>query len=107
MDAEGTIDTPNRPSHRVLVPGVRAPLTSERTPAEGFGKGGEDPVAFRTALVTLIQFIRRDDDGQGLAEYALILALIALLAIVALIFLGTQISDQLNTIGSTLESQAP
>jgi pilus assembly protein Flp/PilA len=64
-------------------------------------------VAFRTALVTLIKFIRRDDDGQGLAEYALILALIALLAIVALIFLGTQISDQLNTIGSTLESQAP
>jgi pilus assembly protein Flp/PilA len=64
-------------------------------------------VAFRTALVTLIEFIRRDDDGQGLAEYALILALIALLAIVALIFLGTQISDQLNTIGSTLESQAP
>jgi len=64
-------------------------------------------VAFRTALVTLIKFIRRDDDGQGLAEYALILALIALLAIVALIFLGTQISDQLNTIGSTLESQNP
>ena len=64
-------------------------------------------MAFRTALVTLIEFIRRDDDGQGLAEYALILALIALLAIVALIFLGTQISDQLNTIGSTLESQAP
>ena len=64
-------------------------------------------MAFRTALVTLIKFIRRDDDGQGLAEYALILALIALLAIVALIFLGTQISDQLNTIGSTLESQNP
>ena len=64
-------------------------------------------MAFRTALVTLIHFIRRDDDGQGLAEYALILALIALLAIVALIFLGTQISDQLNTIGSTLESQNP
>lgn len=64
-------------------------------------------MAFRTALVTLIQFIRRDDDGQGLAEYALILALIALLAIIALIFLGGQISDQLNTIGSTLESQHP
>jgi Flp pilus assembly pilin Flp len=28
------------------------------------------------------------DDGQGLAEYALILALIAIIAIVALIFLG-------------------
>ena len=37
---------------------------------------------------------RRDEDGQGLAEYALILALIAIVAIVALIFLGSQISDK-------------
>ena len=29
-----------------------------------------------------------DTDGQGLAEYALILALIAIIAIVALIFMG-------------------
>ena len=41
-----------------------------------------------------------DDDGQGLAEYALILALIAIVAIVALIFLGSQISDKLSIIGS-------
>ena len=33
---------------------------------------------------------RSDEDGQGLAEYALILALIAIVAIVALIFLGTR-----------------
>jgi pilus assembly protein Flp/PilA len=64
-------------------------------------------VAFRTALVGFAQLIRRDESGQGLAEYALILALIAILAIVALIFLGSQISAQLNTIGSTLQSQAP
>ena len=32
------------------------------------------------------------EDGQGLAEYALILALIAIVAIIALIFLGTQVS---------------
>jgi len=64
-------------------------------------------VALRTALAALVSFIRRDEDGQGLAEYALILALIAILAILALIFLGSQISAQLNTIGSTLQSQAP
>jgi pilus assembly protein Flp/PilA len=40
-----------------------------------------------------------DDEGQGLAEYALILALIAIIAIVALIFLGTQISQILSQIG--------
>ena len=37
-------------------------------------------------------FERRDEEGQGLAEYALILALIAIVAIVALIFLGGQVS---------------
>jgi pilus assembly protein Flp/PilA len=48
------------------------------------------------------QFIVEDDDGQGLAEYALILALIAIVAIVALLFLGGQISDKLSIIGDEL-----
>ena len=44
------------------------------------------------ALITrLLAALRRDEDGQGLAEYALILALIAIVAIIALIFLGTQV----------------
>ncbi len=43
-----------------------------------------------------------DDRGQGLAEYALILALIAIVAIVALIFLGGQISDILNKVGTSV-----
>ncbi len=40
------------------------------------------------------------EEGQGLAEYALILALIAIIAIVALIFLGGAISGILNTVGT-------
>jgi len=43
-----------------------------------------------------------DDAGQGLAEYALILALIAIVAVVALLFLGSQISDKLSVIGNEL-----
>ena len=43
---------------------------------------------FNSFLATL----RRDEEGQGLAEYALILALIAIIAIIALIFLGNQVS---------------
>ena len=43
-----------------------------------------------------------DEDGQGLAEYALILALIAIVAIVALLFLGSQISDKLSVVGNAL-----
>ncbi|MDQ1323526.1 MAG: Flp family type IVb pilin, partial [Chloroflexota bacterium] len=37
----------------------------------------------------VIARISNDDEGQGLAEYALILALIAIVAIIALIFLGS------------------
>ena len=46
--------------------------------------------------------IRHDDEGQGLAEYALILALIAIVAIVALIFLGNQVSSILSTVGNSI-----
>lgn len=44
--------------------------------------------------------ITGDDAGQGLAEYALILALIAIVAILALVFLGTAISNILHTVGA-------
>ena len=46
--------------------------------------------------------LRHDEDGQGLAEYALILALIAIVAIVALIFLGGQVSTILSTVGTSV-----
>jgi pilus assembly protein Flp/PilA len=46
--------------------------------------------------------LRRDEDGQGLAEYALILALIAIIAIAALIFLGGEIASILSTIGASI-----
>ena len=46
--------------------------------------------------------VRRDEDGQGLAEYALILALIAIVAIIALIFLGGQVSNILSTVGASI-----
>ncbi len=46
--------------------------------------------------------VRRDERGQGLAEYALILGLIAVLAIVALLFMGNNISKLLSTVGNSL-----
>jgi pilus assembly protein Flp/PilA len=52
----------------------------------------------------LARFRQPDEDGQGLAEYALILALIAIVAIVALIFMGSQVSSKLSIIGSQLQS---
>ena len=46
--------------------------------------------------------LRPDEEGQGLAEYALILALIAIVAIIALIFLGNQVSTILSTVGKSI-----
>jgi pilus assembly protein Flp/PilA len=55
------------------------------------------------ALITaLLGALRRDEEGQGLAEYALILALIAIVAIAALIFLGGQVSGILTTVGNSV-----
>jgi len=44
----------------------------------------------------------KSDEGQGLAEYALILALIAIVAVLSLAFLGTVISTLLSTIGHSV-----
>jgi pilus assembly protein Flp/PilA len=42
-----------------------------------------------------------DEGGQGLVEYALILALIALVALVALTLLGGNVSSVLSTLASS------
>ncbi len=62
---------------------------------------------FFRVLAIIDRFRHREEDGQGLAEYALILALIAIVAIFALIYLGSQISDKMSIIGSTLDSVTP
>ena len=53
-------------------------------------------------LARLAALGRSDERGQGLAEYALILALIAIVAIIALIFLGGQISKMLSDVGHSV-----
>jgi len=55
-----------------------------------------------TQLLAIISSFRNDDEGQGLAEYALILALIAIVAIIALIFLGGQVSTILSKVGASI-----
>ena len=53
-------------------------------------------------LISKVSRLRSDNRGQGLAEYALILALIAIVAIIALIFLGSQVSAQLSMVGESI-----
>ncbi len=55
-----------------------------------------------TYLQTWLSSLLDREEGQGLAEYALILALIAIVAILALIFLGSQIQTILSYIGSAI-----
>ena len=47
---------------------------------------------------------RHQEEGQGLAEYALILGLIAIVAILSLIFLGDSLADLMSYIGNTIDS---
>lgn len=62
-------------------------------------------------LTQVLETFRRrwfsDQAGQGLAEYALILALIAIVAIASLLFMGSQVSDKLSVIGSSLDGVTP
>ena len=53
-------------------------------------------------ISSVLAALRRNEEGQGLAEYALILALIAIVAIIALIFLGGNIQTILSTVGTSV-----
>jgi pilus assembly protein Flp/PilA len=44
----------------------------------------------------------RTDDGQGLVEYALIIAVIAIAVIVAMLFFRDQLSTLFSNIGNNL-----
>ena len=46
--------------------------------------------------------LSRSQKGQGLAEYALILSLIAIVVIAVLLFMGGNIKTILSTIGAAL-----
>jgi pilus assembly protein Flp/PilA len=52
----------------------------------------------------LAQFRREDEEGQTLVEYGLLLALIAIIVIVALIFLGPIVSQIFQNVGQNLQT---
>ncbi len=56
------------------------------------------PYDLRSSLMAVV----RDDRGQGLVEYALIIALVSLVAISALKFLGAKASNSLNNAANAL-----
>ncbi len=48
------------------------------------------------------RFHREDEEGQTLVEYGLLLALIAVIIFMSLIFLGPIVSQMFQNIGTTL-----
>ena len=48
--------------------------------------------------------LRDQEDGQDLTEYALIIALVVILAVGAVSLMGTSITETMSTISSTLQS---
>ena len=50
----------------------------------------------------LARFQSEDEDGQTLVEYGLLLALIAIIVIVALLFLGPIVSNIFSNVGNQL-----
>lgn len=84
---------------------MRASTRGQGTRGGGSGiKGkGAIPVDFGKALTTLRSaIVPRNEQGQGLAEYALILALIAVVSIIAVMYFGNQVNDKLSIIGDSV-----
>ncbi len=58
-------------------------------------------------IVQLIDYLRsglRSERGAGLAEYALLVMLIAMVALVAVTLAGAEVSEQYSFIASSVES---
>ena len=53
-------------------------------------------------LAQIASLFMRDEEGQGLTEYALILVLIAMVAVVALVFFGGQVSQLLGNVAESV-----
>ena len=55
-----------------------------------------------TEARTVLARVIHEEDGQGLTEYAMILALIAVLTLAALTFLGGSVSNEMGTAARSL-----
>jgi pilus assembly protein Flp/PilA len=52
--------------------------------------------------LSVLNALHRDEEGQGLVEYGLILALIAVVVIGAVRLLGTATNDTMNTVAGAI-----
>jgi len=57
----------------------------------------------KSLISTLSARFSRDEEGQTLVEYGLLLALIAIVVIAALLFLGPIVEEIFSNVGNELE----
>lgn len=57
---------------------------------------------YTTVKLAFVRAVEHDERGQGLTEYALILALIAVVAVAALRFLGDGVKSELSSVATSL-----
>ena len=80
----------------------QVPLTARSNQAEWAHPRPQMEVAPTRPLTYHPSMGRRRERGQGLAEYALLLSLIAIIAIAALVIFGREISAILSTVGTAI-----
>ena len=72
--------------------------------AATYPEGKEEREEMLQFISTLLaRFRREDEEGQTLVEYGLLLALIAIIVIVALLFLGPIVSQIFQNVGDNLQ----
>ena len=100
---QGTAPAPAVWDHRPIQRGRRGPYIAG---TQSLWKGGtsQQMIQFVSSYIStfLSKFRKDDEDGQTLVEYGLLLALIAIIVIVALLFLGPIVSRIFQNVGSNL-----
>ncbi len=57
--------------------------------------------------MSILARLWKEESGQGMAEYGLILALVAVVCIGGLLILGPAISDKFKSVGDKINEAAP
>jgi Flp pilus assembly pilin Flp len=77
------------------------PLSKVRAISQGW-RGVKYMLSYLIDLHSRAISVLRREEGQGLTEYALILFFVSIVAILALTFLGTQITSVLSAAGKAI-----
>ena len=103
MMSRSTISQPRWTPTADVAPCPRTAVSTSAQYRSGLSRGTTQPLKGITKMLkTLVKFQNRDERGATAVEYGLMVALIAIVIIAAVTFLGTKLSGLFNTAGSSL-----